>query len=75
MATGAAGPARAIWPSRVTHIQVTERLRQPLMHVLEHSRVLGDRQFRQVSEPGHGFIHPGVAGRGPRGRRRGLAGR
>jgi len=75
MASGAAGPARAIWPSRVTHIQVTERLRQPLVYVLEHGRVLGDRQFRQVGEPGDGFVHPGVAGRGPGARRRRLAGR
>ena len=59
----AAKPATQVTPD--DPITVTERLRQPLMHVLEHSRVLGDRQFRQVSEPGHGFIHPGVAGRRP----------
>src|SRR5215472_7111583 len=75
MATRAAGPTRATWPSRVTHIQVTERLRQPLMHVLEHGRVLGNGQFRQVGEPGDGFIHPAVTGRGPRARRAGLAAR
>jgi hypothetical protein len=39
------------------------------MHILEHGRVLGDRQFRQVVEPGHGLIYPDVAGRGPRARR------
>jgi hypothetical protein len=75
MATGAAGPTRAIWPCRVAHIQVTERLRQPLMYVLEHGRVLGDGQFRQIGEPGNGLIHPGVACRGPRARSREPAGR
>jgi len=45
------------------------------MYVLEHGRVLGDGQFRQLGEPGDGLIHPGVAGRGPRARRGGLAGR
>jgi len=45
------------------------------MHVLEHGRVLGNGQFRQVGEPGDGFIHPAVTGRGPRARRAGLAAR
>jgi len=40
------------------------------MYILEHGRVLGDGQFRQVGEPGDGLIHPGVAGRGPRDVRR-----
>ena len=74
MPAGAAGPTRATWPSRVMHIQVTERLRQPLMYVLEHGRVLGNGQFRQVGEPGDSLIHPDVAGRGPRAGGRGLAG-
>lgn len=52
--------------SRIAHIQVTECLRQPLMHVLKHGRVLSDGQSRQVIEPGNGLVHSRVTGAGPR---------
>ena len=32
---------------RGVHIQITERLRQPLVHVLEHRQMLGDPEIRR----------------------------
>ena len=53
---------------RGVHVQVTKRLRQPLVHILEHRQMLGDRQFRQVVEPCDGIVHPRVARGRPRAR-------
>src|SRR5262249_45613645 len=40
---------------------VTKRLRQPLVHILEHGQVLGNRQPGEVVEPCYGVVHPRVA--------------
>jgi hypothetical protein len=55
----------------LTRVQVAKGLGEPLVNVLEDRRVLGDRQFGQVRQPGHRLVHPVLAGGTPLGGRLG----